>query len=84
MYVCMFVCMYISMCIFIFIFILEKERMQVRQRQREGDRGSKAGSVLTQQVQCGARTCELRDHDLSLSWTLNQLSHPGAPIYHFF
>ena len=31
-------------------------------------------------VQCGARTQELRDHDLSWSQMLNQLSYPGAPI----
>ena len=28
---------------------------------------------------CGARTHKPWDHDLSRSWTLNQLSHPGAP-----
>ena len=30
-------------------------------------------------ARCGARTHELRDHGLSLSWTLNRLSHPGTP-----
>ena len=28
---------------------------------------------------CGAQTHKLRDHDLSQSWMLNRLSHPGAP-----
>ena len=30
---------------------------------------------------CGARTHKPRDHDLSQSWTLHRLSHPGAPIF---
>ena len=29
----------------------------------------------------GARTHELRDRDLSWSWTLSRLSHPGAPKF---
>ena len=31
----------------------------------------------------GARTHRPRDRDLSWSWTLNQLSHPGAPKFFF-
>ena len=30
-------------------------------------------------AQCGARTHEPWDHDLSRSWTLNRLNYPGAP-----
>ena len=30
-------------------------------------------------AQSDARTHEPRDHDLSQSWMLNRLSHPGAP-----
>ena len=32
----------------------------------------------------GARTRETWDHDLSQSWTLNRLSHPGAPAFIIF
>ena len=31
------------------------------------------------QVECGAQTHELRDHDLSRSQTLSQLNHSGIP-----
>ena len=31
----------------------------------------------------GAQTHKLQDHDLSQSRTLNQLSHPGTPVYLF-
>ena len=34
-------------------------------------------------AQHGAWTHELWDHDLSQSWKLNPLSHPGAPYMHF-
>ena len=46
--------------------------------ERERDRGSE--DVGLEGLRCGAGTRELRDHDLSLSQTLNQLSHPGAPL----
>ena len=47
-----------------------------------GDRGSKAGSVLTAESRTWAQTHEPRDHALNRSQTLNQLSHPGAPVSH--
>ena len=50
--------------------------------EREEDTGSEAGSRLLScqhRARCGARTHELWDHDLSLSWMLNELSHPSAP-----
>ena len=42
--------------------------------------------VLSRQhrVRHGAWTHEPRDHDLSWSWTLNRLSHPGAPHLYLF
>ena len=46
---------------------------------RDRERGSEAGSVLTAVSLMWAQTHELQDHDLSQSWTLNPLSHPGAP-----
>ena len=45
--------------------------------EREGDRGSEAGSELI--APCGTWTLELWDHDLSQSRPLNLLSHPGSP-----
>ena len=44
--------------------------------EKEGDTESEAGSRL----RCGAQTQEPRYHDLSRSWTLSRLNHPGAPI----
>ena len=35
-------------------------------------------------AQCGARTWEQRDHDLSQSWTTYWLNHPGAPLFFFW
>ena len=40
----------------------------------------KQGPHWQQQAGCGAWTHEPWDHDLSWSWTFNQLSHPGAPL----
>ena len=45
--------------------------------EKERDRESEAGSTLT--AERGARTHEMRDHDLSQSWMLNHLSHPSIP-----
>ena len=67
----------------LFIFETETEHEQGRDRER-GRHRSKAGCRL-QALSCqhrvgrGARTQEPWDHDLSQSWTLNQLSHPGTP-----
>ena len=41
-------------------------------------------SELSAQSPRGARTHGPRDHDLSRSRTLNQLSHPGAPVVYFY
>ena len=54
--------------------------MRVREGQRERDTESEAGSRLwAVSCQRGARTRKPWDHDLSQSWMLIQLSHPGAP-----
>ena len=50
--------------------------------QREGDTESETGSRLravSTEPDAGLQTHGLRDHDLSRSWPLNRLSHPGAP-----
>ena len=70
-----------------FIYFWERKSVQVSRggAERDGERGSDVGSGLTaEKTQCGARTHEPQDHDLSRSKTLNQLSHPGAPITGYF
>ena len=65
----------------------EKERVCVsehemgRDKEREGDTESKAGSTLqAASTEPDARLEFTWDHDLSQSQTLNQLNHPGAPV----
>ena len=69
-----------------YLFLRERER----EREHEQGRGRKRGRhrirsrlqapSCQQRAQCGARTHELWDHDLSWRRTLNRLSHPGAPM----
>ena len=61
------------------------------QRERERKRGrhriqSRLQALSCQhRAWCRAQTHELWDHDLSWSWTLNRLSHPGAlPLLHVY
>ena len=51
--------------------------------ERDGDRIRSRLQALSCQhrARCGAQTHRLQDHDLSQSWTLNRLSHPGAPSF---
>ena len=72
--------------IFIFssLFILrETETVWVGEGQRERGRDriwSRLQALSRQhRARCGTQTHELWDHDLSRSWMLNQLSHPGTP-----
>ena len=73
-----------------FIYFWETKRMSGggREKEREGDTESKAGSrlqaVSTEPSRCGAQTHEPWGHDLSQSRTLNPLSHPGAPARSFY
>ena len=58
----------------------ERERMSsLKGAERAWDRGSEAALYWQRRSQCGAQTHELRDPDLSSSWILNRLSHPGTP-----
>ena len=63
----------------------EREREKVHKQGRSRERGRHRIRSWLQALSCqhraehGARTQEERDHDLSSSRTLNQLSHPGAP-----
>ena len=61
----------------------ERDSMSGGGAEREGDTESKAVTRLCLSCQhyarCRAGTHRPRDHDLSWSWMLNWLSHPGAP-----
>ena len=50
----------------VYLFIFERDRVWV-------------GEALLHRAWCGARTHKPWDHDLSWSWILNWLSHPGTP-----
>ena len=69
----------------VYVFLRERDRERQREnkqeRGRERDTESEAGSRLwAVSTKPDARTHELWDHDLSQSWWLNRLSHPGAPL----
>ena len=89
---CGFVYFSLSFCSFCTVYIFknffnaysflkerERESMCKQGRGREGDRGSKAGFVLTAESPPQGQTHKLRDHDLSQNQTLNRLSCPGTP-----
>ena len=73
----------LKICNVYYLFLRERETARVGEGQRE--RGRHRIWSRLQALSCqhrarhGARTHELWDHDLSRSWTLNRLSHPGAP-----
>ena len=74
-----------NVCLFIYLFILrqrETEHEQGRDRERGKHRIKSRLQALSCQHRawCRARTHKLWDCDLSQSWTLNQLSHPRAPL----
>ena len=64
----------------------ECEQGRDRERERERERIWSRLQALSCQhrAQSGARTHEPWDRDLSWSWTLNRLSHPGAPVMFIF
>ena len=66
---------------FIFIFDRERDRAWAREGQREGE--TQEAPSCQHRAGRGAWTHEPWDHDLSQSWTLNQLSYPGAPSFSF-
>ena len=79
-----------SQYFFLFIFIFEEREREEREtwntsggrgRQRRRQRIQSRLQALRCQhrARCGARTHGMRDHDLSQSQMLNQLSHSGAP-----
>ena len=51
-----------------------------RERETQNPKAGRLHALSCQhRARHGARTHKLRDHDLSPSRMLNQLSHPGAP-----
>ena len=71
---------------FIYLWETETEHKQGRVRERGIHRiWSRLQAPSCQhRAQRGARPHEPWDHDLSRSWTLNRLSHPGAPEIRVF
>ena len=71
------------LCFLMFIYFWERERQSVSRVSRETHTHrirSRFQSMSCQhRAWRKARTHELWDHDLSQSWRLNWLSHPGAP-----
>ena len=58
----------------------EHERGRVRERGRHRIWNRLQALSCQHRARCGARTHGPRNHDLSQSRPLNQLSHPGAPL----
>ena len=73
-------------CFLMFIYFRERERQRGNKggAEREGDTESQAGSrhwAISTEPKAGLKlTNERWDRDLSWSQTLNQRSHPGAPM----
>ena len=76
-----------------FILFFERERQRMRQTEREWARSRERRYRIRSRLQ--ALSCQhrarrgswphgSRDHDVSRSWTLNRLSHPGAPKHLLF
>ena len=65
----------------VYLFLREKAQVGVGQREREGDRESKAGSTLSVQSPMRGSNPWIWDHNLSQSRTLNRLSHSGAHCF---
>ena len=68
--------------ILFFSWLFLRELKQGRSRVR-GTEDPKQVLHGQQRARCGARTHKPRDHELSRSQMLNQLSHPGAPLETF-
>ena len=62
----------------------ERERGRGRERRRHRIRSGLQAPSCQHRARSGAGTHGPRDHDLSRSRPLNQLSHPGAPLYATF
>ena len=67
----------------VYLFLKERQNVKGGGAERERDTESEAGSRLLAVhtgPKHGAQTHKPRNHDLSQSQKLNQLSHPGTPM----
>ena len=66
---------------FLYLFLRDRESTREGGAERERERGRHRiqSRLQAPSCQCGARTHQPWDHDLSPSRTLNWLSHPDAP-----
>ena len=71
--------------LYFILYLREREREREGEGQRDGDRSWSRLQALSceHRARCGAWTNEQWDRNLSRSWTLNRLSHPGTPTYVF-
>ena len=96
MYMCVCVCVYITAfkfkknfsCFYLFLKVREREteheKGRSRERRRHRIRSRLQALSCQHRAQSGAWTHVPWDHDLSWSWTLNRLSHPGTPMLFIF
>ena len=70
----------------VYLFLKKRQRETEQKQGRGRERGRHRIRSRLQALSCqhrgwhGARTHGPRDYDLSWSWTLNRLRHPGAPF----
>ena len=80
------ICIKTNFLMFIYFWETKTECEQGRDRERDRQRIWSRLRALSCQHRacCGAQTRKPWDHDLSWHWMLNQLSHPGAPMFVYF
>ena len=66
---------------FIYLFLIEHKWGRGRERRRHRILSRLQAPSCQHRAPHRAQTHKPRDHDLSRSWTLNRLSHPGAPTF---
>ena len=69
---------YTRLLFFLILILFLRDRSWMGQREKE-TKDLKQAAHSQHRARCGAGSHQLRDHDLSQSSTLDQLSHPGAP-----
>ena len=65
-----------------FIYFWEKACARAGRGKEKGEQRIRSGLYVdSSEPNEGLKTYKLWDHDLSWSWTLNRLTHPGAPTF---
>ena len=72
------------LCLFLFESETEHEQGRGRERGKHWIRSRLQALSCQHRAWFGFWPQEPWDHDLSRSWKLNQLSHPGAPLFCYF